>query len=191
MNEQNDSIKKTSNVVEAILFISGEPLSIKKLSEICEVDEQTIERSLEELSKQMEERGLRLLKKDEMASLVTAPEATAYIEKYIKEEVMGDLTKAALETMTVIAYKHPISRPEIDYIRGVNSAFTLRNLIMRGLVERVSDKKSGRMYFYRPTIEFMKFMGLARFEDLPHFTEFRRELDTGVTLGMSERQEQQ
>ena len=183
MNEEQHNViepKKLAYIIESILFISGESLSIKKLTEICSVTENEVESAIILLKGSLDDRGIRLLQKEDILSLVTAPELTPYIEKFIKDEVMGDLSKAALETITIIAYKHPISRPEIDYIRGVNSAFTLRNLIMRGLVERVPSRKESRTYLYRPTIEFMKFLGLSSFDDLPQYKDFRKELEKGI-----------
>jgi segregation and condensation protein B len=175
---------KLGTTIEAILFVAGEPISIKKFAEILQVSDSTIESALAELETSLEKRGLRLLQKDELVSLVTAPEFATQIEQFIKEEVMGKLSKAALETITVIAYKHPVSRPEIDYIRGVNSGFTLRNLITRGLVERVhpstSSGQGNLAYLYQPTMEFMKHLGISSLDELPDYAAFRQELEKGL-----------
>jgi segregation and condensation protein B len=93
--------------------------------------------------------------------------------------MLGELSKAALEALTIIAYRHPILRSEIDYIRGVNSSFTIRNLIARGLVERI-PVSVGRGYRYQPTIEFMKFLGISSVHELPEYDTVQKELTEGI-----------
>lgn len=169
-----------AKTLEALLFVSGEPVSIKKLAGITGKTEQEVRVAADMLGSLLQQQGIRLLAKDTMLSLVTAPEAASAVEELIKSELLGDLSKAALETLTIIAYKHPISRAEIDYIRGVNSSFTLRNLIMRGLVERIQRQEDARTYMYRPTIEFMKFLGIQSFNELPEHAAFQQELQKGL-----------
>lgn len=168
-----------AHIIEALLFVAGEPLSVVTLAEHTKKSAREVEDALRALESLLESRGVRLLRKDDEVTLVTAPEAGEYIEQFIKEEILGELSKAALETITIIAYRHPISRAEIDYIRGVNSSFTLRALLARGLVERAEETGS-RRYQYQPTLAFMKFLGLRRMEDLPEYKEFRKELETTV-----------
>ena len=169
-----------SQIVEALLFAAGEPLAISKLADLTEQSPAHVVSALSSLEQTLQQRGVSLLRKDETAVLVTAPHLSSYIEKLIKEEVLGDLSKAALETLTVIAYQHPISRPDIDYIRGVNSSFTLRNLMARGLIERALSKQ--RSYQYQPTLEFMKYIGIASFSDLPEYENVRKEFSKGIEL---------
>ncbi|PJE64145.1 MAG: SMC-Scp complex subunit ScpB [Candidatus Ryanbacteria bacterium CG10_big_fil_rev_8_21_14_0_10_43_42] len=173
----HQDISELARIIEALLFVSGDPVSHKKLAAITKKDETTVVQACTELERMLEIRGLRILTKDNHVSLVTAPHYASYIEELIKAELWGDMSKAALETLTIIAYRHPISRPEIDYIRGVNSAFTLRNLLTRGLVERIHIKQDVRTYHYRPTVDFMKFLGLASFADLPEYETYRQELE--------------
>lgn len=171
-----------ANLIEAVLFVSGEAVTIKKLCEICRVGKEDVERAVSQLTDRLLDTGLKILRKEDLVSLVTAPEATAVVETFIKEEIIGELSKAGLEALTIIAYQHPVSRSEIDYIRGVNSSFTLRNLIMRGLVERIENKQAARGYLYRPTLEFMKFLGITSFTQLPEYDAFR----TGLAIGLTQ-----
>ena len=176
-----NGVPKLSQTLEALLFVAGEGISIKKVAEITKSTPEEIEVSASELEHSLRERGIRLLRKDTYLSLVTAPETTAAVEELIKHELTGDLSRASLETLTIVAYKHPVSRPEIDYIRGVNSSFTLRNLIMRGLVEKVPHAKDGRTYLYQPSIDFMKFLGITSLDSLSEYTTYRSALDEGIS----------
>jgi len=155
--------------IEALLFYKGEAVSIKKLSEYLEESEEKIKEALQSLERNLEGRGLRLLIKDEEVTLGTAPEISEVIEKIAKEEISKELGKAALETLTIIIYEGPISRPSIDYIRGVNSSFILRNLMVRGLVERTGHPTDSRSFLYRPTFELLRYLGVSRVEEMPEY----------------------
>jgi len=189
MGEEKSKIEnkgEIDNLIEAVLFVSGEAITIKKLCEVCSVGKEDVEQAVSQLKDRLLGTGLKILQKEDLVSLVTAPEATSAVETFIKEEVIGELSKAGLETLTIVAYQHPVSRSQVDYIRGVNSSFTLRNLIMRGLVERIENKQVGstgspqatRGYLYRPTIEFMKFLGITSLTQLPEYDACRAELTT-------------
>ena len=93
----------------------------------------------------------------------------------MKSEFSEELSRAAIETAAIIAYQGPITRAEIEYVRGVNSSFILRGLLMRGLVERIENPKDARSYLYRISFDFLKHLGLTKIEDLPQYQEFRQE----------------
>jgi segregation and condensation protein B len=162
--------------IEAILFWKGEPQSIKKLAEILSKSEAEIKAGLEVLKEKITERGVELVFKDNEVMLGTSAKISALIEKLTKDELVKDLGKAGLETLSIIAYKGPISRAEIDYIRGVQSNFILRNLQIRGLIEKVTDEKDQRRFLYRPTFELLTFMGVSKIEDLPEYEKVKNEL---------------
>lgn len=166
--------------VEALLFVAGEPLTRDQLARAVGCSAGDIAKALIALDSALNTRGIRLLTKDDQVSLVTAPETSATVERLIKQELMGELSKAALETLTIITYKHPISRPDIDYIRGVNSSFTVRALTMRGLVERVAQKKDARAYLYQPTMDVLKYLGISSLHELSEYAMFRSALDQSV-----------
>ena len=166
-----------STEIEAILFWKGEPQSIKKLAASLGKKEEDILVSLEILKEKIKDRGVELVFKDDEVMLGTAAKLSHIIERLTKEELVRDLGKAGLETISIIAYKGPISRAEIDYIRGVQSNFILRNLQIRGLVERVNNPKDARSFLYKPTFELLQFLGVSKIEDLPEFEKVKAEFD--------------
>jgi segregation and condensation protein B len=163
--------------IESILFWKGEPMKLKKLAEIFNVNIEEIEKALTLLEEKLTNRGITLLRLSDEVSLGTKKEAGELIEKLTKEEIVRDLGKAGLETLTIILYKGPVSRSDIDYIRGVNSQFILRNLLIRGLVERIPNPKDERSYLYKPTFDLLKYLGLTKIEELPEFEIFKKTID--------------
>ncbi len=166
-----------SNLIEAILFFKAEPVSLKVLAEMTDTSLEEVTAAITDLETALTGRGVALLRNDNEISLGTAPEATIVIEKLIKEELSKDLGKAGLETLSIVLYKGPISRPEIDYIRGVNSSFILRNLTVRGLVERLTKEGDSRAYVYRPTFELLSQLGITQISNLPDYETVTRELE--------------
>lgn len=163
--------------IEALLFHKTEPMTLGKIAEAVEKSPAETEAALDALEQKLAERGIVLLKKDNTYMLGTSPEASDLIGKVTKDELSADLGRAGLETLAIIAYEGPISRPEIDYIRGVNSSFILRNLMIRGLVERVPDKDDSRRFLYRPTFELLRYLGVKETSELPEFESIREKID--------------
>ncbi len=158
--------------IEAILFLEGEPIKIKRLAEILDQPEKKINEALETLDKNLEHRGIRLIRKDSEVMLGSAPEATKICEEVSKEEFNRDIGKAGLEILATVIYRSPVSRADIDYIRGVNSSFSLRNLLVRGLVERKTNPKDSRSYLYSPSFRFLQFLGVTDVKKLPEYENF-------------------
>ncbi|HBA46030.1 hypothetical protein A2W67_03545 [Candidatus Nomurabacteria bacterium RIFCSPLOWO2_02_40_28] len=159
------------NKIEAILFWKGEPMSRKKLAEILKVGQTELNEGIEKLKENLSGRGIVLIEKENDLMLGTMPELSKLIEDLQKEELNKDLSKASLETLSIILYKNGANRAEIDYIRGVNSSFTLRALSIRGLVEKTTDPKDSRRYIYKPSFELLSFMGVKSVEELPDYSE--------------------
>lgn len=164
------------SIIETILFVRAEPTDIKTLIKITEHKEKDVRATLAELAHEYSDRGFILLEKDGSWQLASNPANGAYVEELLKSEFTQELSRSALETLAIIAYKGPISRIEIEYLRGVNSSFTVRNLLMRGLVERVENPKDTRSYLYRATFDFLKHFGLTNMEQLPRFEEFSKQV---------------
>ncbi len=162
--------------LEAILFYKSEPVGLSKLAEMLSAKEEAVAQALTNLESSLTARGVVLLTKDGNYLLGTAPEASEIIEKLIKEELSRDLGKAGLETLAIILYEGPVSRAEIDYIRGVNSSFILRNMLVRGLIERVNKPGDARAFLYRPSFDLLRHLGVSRVEDLPDFATIKKEL---------------
>lgn len=169
--------------IEAVLFWKGEPVSQKKLSEILSVSREEIAEALQKLKINLQNRGVALIEKDEEVMLGTAPELASLIENLLKEELNKDLSKAALETLSVVLYKNGVSRNEIDYIRGVNSSFSLRALSVRGLIEKEVDPKDSRRFVYKPSFDLLSYMGVKSVEELPDFGEVNKQIDSTIKDG--------
>lgn len=163
--------------LEAILFYKGEPVSRKRLCDMLGCDEAGLAEAATALRSSLGGRGIELVESEEGYVLGTASALAPLIETVRREELSRDLGKAGLETLAIVLYKGPISRREIDYIRGVNSAFIVRNLMVRGLVERIEGGGKERGYLYGPTTELLMHMGISRREDLPEYDAVRREID--------------
>lgn len=167
-------------ILEAILFFKGEPVPLATLAEITHEPKEHIERSLIALEGKLQGRGVMLVRHDNSVMLATAPGAAQTIESMLKEELSRELSKPALETLTIILYRGPISRPQIDYIRGVNSHFILRTLLIRGLIEKTADQKNNRTVLYQTTTELMGHIGISRLEDLPEYDHVRKDTDASL-----------
>ena len=163
--------QKNIAALEAILFSYGEAMEIKKISGLLKISEDETKQAIEELRKNLENenRGLKLIFNGDNIQLVTKPEFSGFLEEFIKEEFRENLTPAALETLSLIAYLGPITRAKIDYFRGVNSSFTIRNLMMRGLIERVEGS-----YQYRTSFDLIKHIGFSKIEELPEYEKFNK-----------------
>lgn len=169
--------KEIDREIEAILFYKNEPISVKEIGKILDKSEEEVREGLEKLKKNLEESSLTLLENDNLFSLATKSEYSDIIEKIAKEEISGELSKAALETLSIILYREGASRREIDYIRGVNSNFILRSLTLRGLVEKDQDK-DGRIFIYKPSLELLAHLGVDSVKGLPKFEDIQKELKT-------------
>jgi segregation and condensation protein B len=165
--------------IEGLLFYKGEDVTIKKLSELLNVSEDEIEVALKKLEESLISRGLVLVRKDDRVVLGITGELSPLIESIRKEEIAKELSKAALETLSIVLYKNGVSRSEIDYIRGVNSSFILRNLLVRGLVEKIIDSKDSRRILYRPTFDTLAYMNITSIKELPNYEQVVASL-TGV-----------
>jgi segregation and condensation protein B len=172
--------------IEAILFWKGEAVSLKKLGEFLsaqagsKVSPGEVLEALENLKTNLAGRGIVLQENNSEYMLGTAPELSGLFEKLQKEELNKDLSKASLETLSIILYKNGVTRAEIDYIRGVNSSFTLRALSVRGLVEKTIHPKDNRRYIYKPSFELLSYMGIRSVEVLPDFSEVNSGIETAA-----------
>lgn len=167
-----------SKQIEAILFWKAEPISIKKLASLLGVNETDVKAGLTSLEKNLEGRGITLIQTDDEVTLGTSKDLSSLIEKLTKDELSRDLGKAGLETLSIILYQGPISRANIDHIRGVNSQFILRALLIRGLVERVDNPNDARSFLYKPTLQLLAHMGVSKIQDLPDYEQVRRDIES-------------
>jgi segregation and condensation protein B len=186
---ENKNQERILAAIEALLFVYGEPLEIKRIAKIlwkrgitrndtrndAEIKETDIKIALEKLQQQYqnEDRGLRIIFSDNRVQLATKPKFALLLEDFVKEEFKENLTPASLETVSLIAYLGPLSRAQIDYYRGVNSSFILRSLSIRGLIERYPDPQRTNVYLYQASFDLLKYLGISRVEELPEYEKFK------------------
>ena len=168
----------TESLIESILFYKSGSVRIGELVKILGKERGEIEEAFKALEKTLENRGIRLIIKDDEVALATSPLASKLIESLRKEELSGDLGKATLETLTIILYRAPILKSEIDYIRGVNSDASLRTLLVRGLVERKKSDSGGRSFSYTPSIDTLSYLGISQIKELPEYEKVRQEVES-------------
>ncbi|EKE25656.1 MAG: Segregation and condensation protein B [uncultured bacterium] len=163
--------EKIISVIESILFVSGEPVKISKLEKILSIKTEEIEKVLNSLNEKymLSASGLMMLRKGQEIQLVSKAENAEFIENLIKGELQDSLSNAAMEVVSIIAYRGPISKAEIEQIRGVNCSYTLRNLLLRGLIERGDNPRDNRGYIYNISFEFLKKLGVSDVKNLPEY----------------------
>lgn len=166
--------------IEAVLFFKAEPVSVVKLANILKTSQDDIIAGVDKLRTALESRGITLQENNGEYMLVASREYSDIIEELQKEELSKDLSKASLETLSIILYKNGASRAEIDYIRGVNSSFILRALAVRGLVKKSPDPKDNRKMIFKPTFELLSFMGVGLVKELPNFDEVHASINNAA-----------
>ena len=162
------SISQLTLLVESLLFVAPEPVKVSSLAAALDESPERVEEALQQMAASQMERGLRVQRQGERVQLVTPPEAAACIERFLGLDLTTRLTPAALEALAVIAYKQPVTRAQIDELRGVSSDGVLRTLLHRGLVEQGERlDTAGRPFHYRTTFDFLQHFGLQSLDDLP------------------------
>lgn len=175
MGDRHVDLNELKGIIEGILFVSGdEGVTVKQLTKILNLSEESVIHLLEALTYDYEHpgRGLRLLKSKDFYHLTTKPEHSTYFRKMLESPQSTRLSQAALEVLAIIAYKQPITRVEIEEIRGVSSQRPLQTLIARSLIEEVGRKETvGKPILFGTTKEFLTFFGLTSLEELPPLKE--------------------
>ena len=164
----SSDLARLSAALEAILFVTDTPVEITSLAEATGLPHTQVKEALDHLRESLSTRGLRLQWLHERVQLVTAPEHAGSIERFLGLELSSKLSTAALETLAIVAYRQPVTRAEIDAIRGVNSSGTLRTLIQRDLIEEAGRlDTAGNPYLYATTPAFLQHFGLTSLDELP------------------------
>ena len=154
--------------LEALLFVSGEPVALAQLAAALDVAPSVIERGLNELDASLSQRGLKLQRHAGRVQLTTAPQFAELIEIFLGLEATSHLSRAALETLAIIAYQQPVTRPQIDSIRGVNSDSMMKSLLHKNLIlESGRADGPGRPILYSTTPEFLQHFGLNSILEMP------------------------
>lgn len=171
--QKNDIQQEILASLEAILFMYGVPVKEARLCEIMDCSTDFLRKHVAALAQQYDKRGagLTILVAHDTVQMVTHAKQADMIAQFTKKELEGDLSQAALEVLAVIAYRGPLAKPDIEAIRGVNCAFTLRNLLMRGLIERRPHPTDHRTQLYRTTTDLLRVLGITSTSELPHFDD--------------------
>jgi segregation and condensation protein B len=173
--------------VQALLFALGRPLSRKELAQKLGSDAVSLNEALAEL--QSVSGGIVVVDDGSEVELRTAQGASELIERIRKEEYARELGRAGAEALAAVLYRGPLTRSEIDFIRGVNSSQTLRTLTTRGLVRKVQNPKDERSFLYEPTTDLLSQLGVSRVEDLPDYAEVKEKLSALEEAYRSQQQE--
>ena len=159
-------------LLEGLLFVASEPADIERLATALDVPISRVEQGLQQLETQLLQRGVRLQRHNNSAQLVSAPEVADTIEVFLGLDLNTKLSRAALEALAIIAYQQPVTRPQIEAIRGVNSDGVIRTLLHRGLLEEVGRlEQAGRPILYGTTFAFLQYFGLENVDGLPPLDE--------------------
>lgn len=168
---------KLTSLIESLLFVADQAVATENLATALDTTAEDIEIAIQTLNTEYQERGIRLQRKGDRLQLVSAPEAGAWIERFLGLEISGKLSSASLETLSIVAYRQPVTRAQIEAIRGVNSDSVIRALVRRGLAEEVGRVEAvGRPILYGTTFEFLEQFGLQSLQDLPTWREFEHAL---------------
>ncbi len=164
-----------TKLIESILLVTPKPISYRKLALLASSTPQEVEEAVAFLSERFssERSGIILLRLDDKVQLGTHPDAEHVIKEYLKEEILGELTRPALETLSVVAYRGPVTKHEIEEIRGVNCTLALRNLMIRGLVEQVSSAAPD-VKVYSLSFDFLRHLGISSVDQLPKYSDLNK-----------------
>ena len=154
--------------LEALLFLHGEPIAYKKALQILKIKEGELDQAIQQLDQLLiqNNRGLCLLNNKQSLQLVTKPELSELVKRLVKQDLQSELTPAILEAISIIAYSGPISREELEYIRGVNCTFILRSLLVRGLITHQNNQ-------YQVSFNLLKHLGLSDVQQLPEYDKYQ------------------
>lgn len=160
--------QKLKSIVESLLFVSGEPMKLAKIAKICEVSKNEIVTEIEKLNQEYgnEGRGFSIINKGDQVQLTTNPQNAEFVSQLISGELGADLSRSGLEVLSIITYRGPITRAQIEIIRGVNCSYVLRSLLMKGLIER-RETADIRGYLYEISFDFLKSLGITSIQKLP------------------------
>lgn len=170
-------IEKLKSQIESILLISGDPVKISRIAKITGAPRPEVENAVMVLSGEYSSggRGFVIIKKEDEIQLATNSENAEIVSNLVKSEIQENLSKPSLEALSIVAYRGPVTRAEVEAIRGVNCSFTLRALMMRGLLERIDNPKDNRSYLYKISFDFLKKLGIESADKLPDYEKLSRD----------------
>jgi len=174
-------------LLESVLLVSNKPLSFKELASILGSEENLVKDSIAILQSKFnqEDSGIHLALNNNKVQLISNPKFGKWLQNYLKDELTGELTNASLETLSIIAYRQPISKEELEQIRGVNCSLIIRNLLIRGLIE-AQEEKGDLAPKYCVTMDFIKHLGISAITDLPNYDKLNSDASLEKLLAEQE-----
>jgi len=162
--------------IESLLFVTIKPISLKQISELVGKPIKEVEQATDELmaTYKAEGRGMQIIKNENKYQLVSSSENAELVRELVKDETTGELSRPSIEALTIIAYRGPISKIDLDRIRGINCSLIVRNLLLRGLIEAKQDKTKNDTY-YTVTFDFIKFLGINNVRELPDYEKLHKD----------------
>lgn len=181
---------KLKSQLESLLFISAKPMTASKLASLTKAKEKEVKKAGDELVEEYKEnkKGIQIIKNGSKYQMVSSPENSKLIQEFVNDETTGELSRPSLETLTIIAYRGPISKANLDRIRGVNCSLILRNLLLRGLVEVKENKETGDS-FYSVSFDFIRFLGVNDVTELPDYERLHKDDTIDHVLAEEEKAE--
>ncbi len=162
--------------LESLLFVASKPVTTAQLAKLCDVSENEVRTDLKEIQSIRKDSGIVLMEASGNWQLSTNPKNIDAVKAFLTQDLREKLTDATVEVLGIIAYRQPISKNEIEAIRGVNCQYSIRQLLMRGLVEKVANPNDSRSNYYQVTTEFLQHLGLQTVADLPEFSKLTAEV---------------
>lgn len=172
--------------LEAILFMLAKPVSFSKLAKWTDSSSADVEAALQHYAKTTADRGIQVTLTSHEAQLTTAPAMHDVVAKVVKDERSGELTKPSLEALSIIAYRSPITKAELEAIRGVNCSLIVRNLLIRGLITETLDATKG-VEVYDITPDYLQLLGVQQVAELPDYERLHRDIQIGERLALLEK----
>ncbi|OGE88081.1 MAG: SMC-Scp complex subunit ScpB [Candidatus Doudnabacteria bacterium RIFCSPLOWO2_02_FULL_49_13] len=170
-------MNRLKSQILSILFVASKPVGLKELADALETEEAQIKQAVTEIVAGNQNSGIILLAHNNKLQLSSNPDNSSQVKKFLSLELREKLTDASLETLAIILYKQPVSKAEIENIRGVNSQYSLRHLLIRGLIEKIPSPSDKRIQLYKTTLEFMQHLGIKDMKELPDFDELTKGIE--------------
>lgn len=174
--------------IESLLFACGRPVKLAELARFLQTDKAQVKSLLNQIKQDFSARGFCLVEHDEKYQLATSGENAKTVGDFLNAEIREKLTEAAVETLAIVVYKQPVSRAEIENIRGVNSQYILRQLLIRGMIEKTPSAEDARRNVYRTTLDFMHHLGLNHIKELPDFEALTKNVSLEAVTNEPQRQ---
>lgn len=169
-------------ILEAILFVAGEPVAVADLAQALEVSELEIMHAVEELQRECERRGVTIHRYGDHLRMETRPEYAPYVERLLQPVQRQTLSQTAMETLAVIAYRQPVTKGEVEQVRGVKCDYSVQSLLHKGLIREAGRKEAlGRPILYATTDRFLEHFGISDIRELPPLSSAQEKVDEPLT----------